>query len=909
MEWPLVTREMRPWTRWWWLGSAVDGPNLTHLLETYHKAGLGGVEITPIYEVKGQEARDLPYLSPGWLEALRHTLSEAHRLDMGVDMPTGTGWPFGGPQVTEADTLDRLNSRIVHVAGGHVAALPAGIVHPQALVAVSGRGQSVPLMDHLTPDGRLEWTAPTGDDWTLYAVEAKWSGMKVKRAAPGSEGRCINPFSHDSLAHYLARFDTALADLPKGALRCHFHDSFEYAANWTPTLFDEFRARRGYDLRDHLPEFLANGSNGEGAGGKGEEADLAARVKTDYHETIADLLLQNFTQSWTAWAHKQGSLSRNQAHGSPGNLLDLYGAADIPETEVFRSKGDVRVSKFASSAAHVMGKPLVSSESCTWQSEHFTETLADSKHILDRLLVAGINHIFYHGTAYSPQDAAWPGWLFYASTHFEPNNPTWRDFPTLNSYVTRCQSLLQAGQSDNDVLLYWPLHDLWQKHPKLFGLTIEGKWLESEPFGDTAQVLWDRGYTFDYISDRQLHGAKAISRGVKGDEIGLQLPGGTYRTVLVPPCKFMPLDTLQALLSLAHEGATVLFQNSLPQDVPGLGDLAKRRQRFQSLIQGAHFAEAKEGVRVAEYGKGHLLMGEDVNALLARAHVVRESMVDHTGVMFVRRKVAEGHHYLVVNQSDKPLDGWVTLGTDAHEVALLNPMTGRVGMGAVRQGAGSEVYLQLQPGESVLLRTHSGNSKSSITGSSSQWHYLHGAGDPVALTGSWRVEAIAGGPELPPVFTLLSTISGDRLASWTVQENADWQRFGGTARYTLTFDAPKSPANAHPAEWLLELGEVHESVHVRLNGNDYGTLIAPPFQVRLDALKPTGNLLELEVTNLAANRIRDMDRRKVEWRIFREINFVNIDYKPFDASHWELHASGLIGPVRLLPMSRHNVMN
>ena len=38
----------------------------------------------------------------------RHTISEAHRLDMGVDMPTGTGWPFGGPQVTDEDAEDKL---------------------------------------------------------------------------------------------------------------------------------------------------------------------------------------------------------------------------------------------------------------------------------------------------------------------------------------------------------------------------------------------------------------------------------------------------------------------------------------------------------------------------------------------------------------------------------------------------------------------------------------------------------------------------------------------------------------------------------------------------------------------------------------------------------------------------------
>jgi hypothetical protein len=53
------------------------------------------------------------------------------------------------------------------------------------------------------------------------------------------------------------------------------------------------------------------------------------------------------------------------------------------------------------------------------------------------------------------------------------------------------------------------------------------------------------------------------------------------------------------------------------------------------------------------------------------------------------------------------------------------------------------------------------------------------------------------------------------------------------------------------------------------------------------------------VTSLAANRIRDLDRRKVPWRMFHDINLVNIQYKPFDASDWPIFDSGLLGPITL----------
>jgi hypothetical protein len=88
-----------------------------------------------------------------------------------------------------------------------------------------------------------------------------------------------------------------------------------------------------------------------------------------------------------------------------------------------------------------------------------------------------------------------------------------------------------------------------------------------------------------------------------------------------------------------------------------------------------------------------------------------------------------------------------------------------------------------------------------------------------------------------------------------------------------------------------------------LNGKDYGTLITSPFRVLVDNLKPEGNVLEVEVTSVAANRIRDLDRRGVPWKNFHDINFVNLDYKPFNAADWPLAESGLLGPVTLTPVA------
>src|SRR5208283_1704234 len=99
LAWPPVTVITKPWTRWWWPGSAVDKENLTAQLTAFRDDGLGGVEITPIYGAKGYESRFIPFLSPAYVEMLGYASSEAHRLGLGADMSTTTGWPFGGPWV------------------------------------------------------------------------------------------------------------------------------------------------------------------------------------------------------------------------------------------------------------------------------------------------------------------------------------------------------------------------------------------------------------------------------------------------------------------------------------------------------------------------------------------------------------------------------------------------------------------------------------------------------------------------------------------------------------------------------------------------------------------------------------------------------------------------------------------
>ncbi|HEX3718621.1 MAG TPA: glycosyl hydrolase [Verrucomicrobiae bacterium] len=856
--WPSITRTQKPWTYWWWMGSAVDTNNIARQLAQFHDAGLGGVHIIPIYGSKGWESNYILYLSPRWMDMLSFTIGEANRLDMGVDMTTGTGWCFGGPHVTdeEANASPVVRQFEVAAEGSFYEKFNAGAI--QALMAFDASGQKIDLLPKLAADGAVHWTAE-GGPWRVYAISQKPSGQRVKRAAPGGEGWMLNPFYPPAMTNYLRWFDEAFTHYTGPRPRSQYMDSYEYRSSWAPDLFTQFERRRGYRLQDELPALF----------GKGED-DHTARVKCDFRETLSDVMVEQTIPAWVQWAHDNGFLTRYQAHGSPGNLLDLYGDADIPETEMFHLDRSKLISKFASSAAHVEGHPLTSSETGTWLKEHFTETLADMKFLQDDMFLSGINHIFYHGACYSPEEAGWPGWHFYASFEMNPRNSIWRDVQPLNAYAARCQSILQSGHADNDVLLYWPIHDFWSQPGGLVEqMTVSARhWFEDQPIGQTAKALWEHGYQFDYISDRGLASARAADGGIT-------VPGGSYRAIVVPICEHIPLQTFSNLVALAGSGAVVIFDQKLPSDVPGLYDLERRREELKALLANA--------ARILQVG--------DVDSELRAAQVRRESLFDHAGLMCTRRADDEGHNYFIANRGEQPFDGWLELATPAKNVMILDPMTGSTGLAATRQTRSGHVNVELQlaAGQSILLRAFAKETQGPA------WTYWKDAGTAVPLTGTWQVKFLEGGPELPASYTT------DHLASWTTAADTNSQRFAGAARYTLKFDAPADGGeNGH---WKLDLGQVCQSARVRLNGHDYGTLLTPPFQTMVSGLKRSGNILEVEVANVSANRIRDLDRRGVKWKNYHDINFVNVDYHPFDASNWPITDSGLLGPVTLTPVA------
>lgn len=884
-KWIDIPQEAKPYTRWWWLGSAVDEKGLDYTLTSYADAGLGGVEITPLYGVQGNEANEKPFLSTKWMDMLRYTIEKGEKLGIETNMATGTGWPFGGPEVPLSQAACKAIFQTYDVTrqSGELDISckdtkqkerpPLGCVmyFEQGAKPLDVTKQAV----RKGKETKIVLPANRSDkERQLVVLYIGRTQQAVKRAAPGGEGYVIDHFDEESVRSYLAWIGTSFLRNRTPYPHTFFNDSYEvYGADWTPLLLKEFEQRRGYKLQEKFDLFVMPES---------ERTEEAKRVMSDYRETLSDLLLEKFTLQWTDWAHQGGAITRNQAHGSPANLIDLYAAVDIPECEGFglsefgikglrkdpgntkKNYSDTSMMKYASSGAHISGKKYTSSETFTWLTEHFRTSFSQCKPDLDLLFLSGINHVFFHGSCYSPEDAPWPGWRFYASVDMTPNNPQWNAMPAFSDYIQRCQSFLQWGQPDNDFLVYLPFHDMIFDQPGTVAqFDIHSMEKRAPKFVKTIQTIIKGGYDVDYISDRYINTAHA-----NGGRILLKA-GVRYDAILIPDVRFMPLQTLEHLLTLAQEGSKVVFVGNYPEGVPGIGrQLQGEQAKFNEVLNTL---------------KEKSVLASDYASALKACGGRQEPMRNELGLSCIRRSNHSGHHYFISNLQGKDIDELVELGVGFSGAVLYNPLTGEIGKA---QAEGGKVRLQLASGESVILRTYD----KEIPATADYVYYDTVKGEQ-SLSG-WKLTF----PEAAPV-SIGKTYKMKEAKPWTALGEDVLNQTMATGKYSTAIKLKKEENR----RYVLDLGDVRESARVVVNGKDVQTLFSVPFRCDItDYVSKGKNKIDLYVTNLPANRIAQMDREGKEWRIFKEINVVDLNYKKNKYDTWETVPSGLNSNPKIL---------
>lgn len=857
--------------RWWWFGPAVTKSQLEREIRLMKEGGIGGFEIQPVYPLALDDPergfRNLTFLSEEFLDAVRFSAEKARQLELRVDVTLGSGWPYGGPQIPVTLAAGRLRWERVAVRNGSrrvpVPSMGAG----ETLIAAFADGSGKELIDVRDGILRLPEGLRVKEVWFFLASR---TGMMVKRPAIGAEGFVLDHYDRRALEHYLKTVGEPLV-AAAGKPYAIFCDSLEvYDSDWTGDFLEEFRKRRGYDPKPYLPALAG-------------EAPETRKLRQDWGRTLTELLEERFIAPLTEWARARGTRLRMQGYGIPPASISSNAFVDLPEGEGAEWKS-LSASRWASSAGHIYGRPVISSETWTWlHSPAFRATPLDMKAEADRHFLQGINQLIGHGWPYTAEGIEYPGWRFYAAGVFNEKNPWWIVMPDIALYLQRISYLLRQGRPVTDVALYLPVADAWGDFTLRRVDLIET--LRRRVGASVVARILEAGYNLDFFDDGSL---RAVGRVEKG---ALVLGENRYRIVVLPAVEAIPLETLERLAEFAGSGGVLVATRRIPSDAPGLVGSERDREKVQFLARQLFEGPEAPGVLVAEEDLGGAL-GRRVQPDLALTPAAPE-------IGFVHRSSPAAEIYFLANTGNAPARFTATFRAAEGGAELWDPLSGKSAPLAIRDGS-AELELAAYGSAIVVFSKE----LQATRGGGGQG----GRREILDLSSGWRVMYGQRGP----------SVTIERLRSWT--EDEETRHFSGVATYEKNFEL-RPEIVAKGAVLKLDFGEgtpireeprrygmrawleapVREAAVVFVNGRRAGAVWCPPYEVDVTGLVEAGmNRLRILVANLAVNHMAG--------RALPDYRLLNLRYgvrfEPQDMDKIRPEPAGLLGPVRLVAADR-----
>jgi hypothetical protein len=867
--------------RWWWFGPAVTKPEIERELEQMKAAGIGGVEIATLYPLALDDPqtglRNLPFLSDDHIDALRFAADKASQLGLRVDITLTSGWPYGGPHIPIAQAAGKLRVESVPIPPGVPSIKIPAITTGENLLAtfvVPAKGSApdykrykqLPISS--IADGRIAVPPELDEQSTAIFFISSRTGMTVRRAAIGAEGFVLDHYDQHAIETHLHavgdRLMEAFGDHPPYAV---FSDSLENeGSDWTADFLDQFRRRRGYDLTPYLPALIAD---------TGPEA---AAIRHDWGKTLTELANERYLAPLHAWAQQHNTRFRSQTYGTPPVTLFSNQYADLPEGEgkatllMWRQFSDTR---WAASAGHLFGKPVISSETWTWlHSPAFRATPLDMKAEADLHFLQGINQLVGHGWPYSPEIAGEPGWRMYAAGAFNAHNPCWFVMPDLARYLQRVSFALRQGKSVNDVALLLPNDDAWARFRagNNFSPSIDDSMPDLLGSRVIPQIL-DAGFNLDFI-----------------DADGIETLGIQYPVLILPGIERLPVATYRRIVEYATRGGIVIATRRQPSTAPGFLNAASDARQILEISQRLFSPQ----------GAGHFVQDEaqlgHVIASLFKPDLVLSPSIAEIG--FVHRHLSVGDLYFIANTSNHPVRTRAQFRQHAKFAESWDPFTGQTS--AVANA--SDIDISLKPYESRLILFSDSPAKASSLSTANP------ATETIDLSSGWKLN-FAG---------LNHTVHMATLHSWS--DDDAFKYYSGEVTYEKTLELPDRLSRS---SLLLDFGEgtpvpkpdplpefnmraylespVREAAEIYINGQRAGVVWHPPYTLDLTSfLKPGKNELRIVVGNTAINALAG--RTLPDYRLLNDR--YGERFVPQDMDHLEPLPSGILNGLWLRVVSR-----
>ena len=931
---------------WWWLNGNVTKAAITRDLEEMKAKGFGGALICDAGGAEQDGNDRVPhgptFFTPEWRELYKHTLREADRLGLEMSLNILSGWNLGGPIVKAEDASKKLVWTEVRTNGplSFNQALPMpkirdGFYRDIAVVAYRIKTPASPpsgqprqpirnwsqkamytplsfsapdtgplfeefpataeeedtrvaevldLTAKLSKDGLLHWEAPAGTWQILRFGCTIGDHSHVSTCSEGWQGYALDVLDAGAFNRYWdAVVEPLIADagpLAGRTLKYLHTDSWEVEPlNWTPTFQEEFRKRRGYDLLPFFPVL---------AGRIVDSRQASDRFLYDFRKTLGDLAIDNHYRIFRDRAHQHGLQIHPESggpHAVPIDAQRCLGMDDAPMSEFWAWSWTHRVGdinrffvKQPASAAHTYGHRLTVAEGFTDIGPHWQESLSENlKPAFDQALCEGMNLLVWHAFVCSPLEMGIPGQQYFAGTHFNPNVTWWSKSAPFLAYIDRSQFLLQQGLFTADACYYYGDHV-----PNFAQLKRS----------DPARVL--PGYDYDVATEEVL----LTRMSVRGERIVLP-DGMSYRVLVLPDRPGISLPVLRKLKELVEAGATVIGPK--PTQTYSLTDYPQADAEVARLGNEL-WGEAPSGSPLQRrVGKGRVIYGKTAREVLGADGLKPDFDYtllpqDEAGgaqsasvLDYIHRTAGGADIYFVANRSNCWREAACTFRVAGKAPELWDPVSGVLRPAAVWSESGGRIILPLQfaPfGSMFVVFRNPSAAPATVAGQGN----FPSFSVPHEITGAWTVQFDPkwGGPA-SAVF--------DQLVSWTQRPEAGIKYFSGTAIYRKTFDLPEALRGAGQ-HLTLDLGDVKNLAEVRLNGKNLGVFWALPFRVDVtDAIKATGNSLEIEVVNFWPNRIIGDQSLPPEKRLTRT-NIRKLTKNTL------LMESGLLGPVSVLAEKR-----
>ncbi len=795
--------DCRMMVRWWWFGPSVTKPQLEREMRAMKEGGIGGFEVQPTYPMAlddpARGIRNLAFLSPEFVDALTFIAAKARELGLRYDLTLGSGWPFGGPNIPVTQAAGRL--RIEKVKKGNPA-------------------------PYLTEGETIIKTDAPDDTTTRYFIAGRY-GMMVKRAAVGAEGFVLDHFNPIALQNHLKWAGGKIIQTKPHAI---FSDSLEvFAGDWTDNLPAEFKKRRGYDLLPYLAAL------NEDIGPK------TAAIRYDYGRTLTELVNENYLRPLHEYARKHGTLLRSQTYGVPPVSLSSQALVDLPEGEGMQWNrfSDAR---WASSASHLYGKPVTSSETWTWlHSPAFRATPLDMKAEADRHFLEGVTQLIGHGWPYSPEYAGEPGWRFYAAAVFNNHNPWWIVMPDIAKYFQRVSFMLRQGKPTNDIAIYLPTADV-QSQFKMTRISINRGMEERKGLEEAITRVLAAGYNFDFIDDESI-----LQLGVK------------HKIVVMPDVERIPLAAYRKL-----QGAKVIATRRKPSLAPGLREEESDSAEVRKISDSIPMTTDEQ-------------LSETLHKMLpADATLPAE-------IGFVHRSTGAEEVYFLANTSNKPVSATLKFRANGMQPEWWDPFSGAVSRADLNNVEfppyGSKILVftkrQLPAKERSPLR------------------------DLVDLSSGWQVTAGDVKIQMDTLKSLTDDartkfFSGAAVYEKTFQVSAKPTE----ARIDFGPGTPlEQPESRKPGMRAWFDGPVRESAVVYVNGKRAGSVWLPPYEVDVTAQLVAGeNKLKIVVGNTAINMLAGSNLPNYKLLTTR----YGDRFQPQDMDNLKPVPSGILGKVKLI---------